>query len=522
MKQTAESIRDRFLKLGIDVPLEDIEKRLDELIKKFKVPSNEAQRSVTNYFLKKYSIPKNEFYARQAETQLTKIAGISESGQWANLKVKVLQLWETTHDSISQVGLLGDETGIIKFTEWKNAELPALEQGESYLLRSVVIGEYNDRFQVELNRKSSVEKLNEDVEVVGADFKRESELQNVADLKEGQWATVKAKVVQLWENTHESIEQTGLLGDPTGIIKFTNWASSELPDMEKGKSYLLKNVVVNEWGGKIHIELNKNSSVEELNEPIEVGGGDFKLEARESELRNIADLKGGQWATVKAKVVQLWEKSHESIEQAGLLGDPTGIIKFTNWASSELPDMEKGKSYLLKNVVVNEWSGKAQIELNRSSSIEKLDEDIKVGTSTFTYSGAMVDIQTGSGLIKRCPECKRALVKGACAEHGKVKGEYDLRIKAVLDSGTSTQDTLINRELTEKLAGISLDAAIAMAADALDPGVVLDKLKNELLGKYYIVSGHKLDRYILVDSITPQLSLDRKLLNEMITELEVE
>lgn len=86
MKQTAESIRDRFLKLDIDVPLEDIESRLDELITKFKVPSNEAQRSVTNYFLKKYSIPKNEFYSRQAEPQLSKIVDISEKGQWANLR----------------------------------------------------------------------------------------------------------------------------------------------------------------------------------------------------------------------------------------------------------------------------------------------------------------------------------------------------------------------------------------------------------------------------------------------------
>ena len=186
---------------------------------------------------------------------------------------------------------------------------------------------------------------------------------------------------------------------------------------------------------------------------MRVGGGDFTPTAREAELRNIADLVGGQWATVRGKVVQLWENSHESIEQAGLLGDQTGVIKFTNWASSELPDMEEGKSYMLKNVVVNEWGGKAQIQLNRSSSIEELDEDIEVRTSTFTYFGAMVDIQTGSGLIKRCPECKRALVKGACAEHGKVKGEYDLRIKAVLDSGTSTQDALINRELTEELVG---------------------------------------------------------------------
>jgi replication factor A1 len=416
MKQTSEFIRERFLKLGIDVSLEDIENRLEEMITKFKVPSNEAQRSVTNYFLKKYSIPKNEFYTRQAEPQLTKIVDLSENGKWANLKAKVIQLWENTHDSISQVGLLGDETGIIKFTGWKNAELPELEQGESYLFKSVVIGEYKGRFQVQLNKNSSIEKLAED---------------------------------------------------------------------------------------------------------IEVGGGEFTPTLRESELRNIVDLVGGQWVTIKGKVVQLWENSHETIEQAGLIGDPTGVIKFTNWASADLPDMEEGKSYMLKNVVVNEYGGKAQIQLNRSSSIEELDEDIEVDTSTFTYTGAMVDIQTGSGLIKRCTECKRALLKGACPEHGKIKGEYDLRIKAVLDSGTTTQDILINRELTEELVGLSLESAIAMAADALDPGVVLDKLKHELIGRYYTASGHKLDRYILTDSITPITSLDSGLLEEVLTELKM-
>lgn len=423
MTQISESIRERFLKLGIDVPLADIEIRLDELITKFKVPSSEAQRSVTNYFLKKYSIPKNEFYARQAEPQLTKIADLAENGQWANLKVKVIQLWTNIHESISQVGLLGDETGIIKFTKWQSTGLSDLKQGESYLLRNIVIDEYNGRFSVKLNRISSIEKLAEEVEVAG---------------------------------------------------------------------------------------------------------GDFTPTIRESELKNIADLIGGQWATVKGKVIQLWENSHETIEQVGLIGDPTGVIKFTNWASSELPDMEEGKSYVLKNIVVNEWDSKVQIQLNRSSSIEKIDEDIKVGTSTFTYSGAMVDIQTGSGLIKRCPQCKRALVKGLCQEHGKVKGEYDLRIKAVLDSGTSTQDILINRELTEEIVGLSLDSAIAMAADALDPGVVLDKLKHELVGRYYIVSGHKLDRYILAESITPMISMDKGILEEMLadqgtlTEPEVE
>jgi len=96
-----------------------------------------------------------------------------------------------------------------------------------------------------------------------------------------------------------------------------------------------------------------------------------------------------------------------------------------------------------------------------------------------------------------------------------------LRIKAVLDSVTTTQDVLINRELTEELVGLSLENAIAMAADALDPGVVLDKLKHELIGRYFAASGHKLDRYILADSITPITTLDKGLYEEVLTELGI-
>jgi len=40
------------------------------------------------------------------------------------------------------------------------------------------------------------------------------------------------------------------------------------------------------------------------------------------------------------------------------------------------------------------YGGKAQIQLNRSSSIEELDEDIEVGTSTFTYRGSTSEAVT--------------------------------------------------------------------------------------------------------------------------------
>lgn len=169
---------------------------------------------------------------------------------------------------------------------------------------------------------------------------------------------------------------------------------------------------------------------------------------------------------------------------------------------------------------MNEWNDKFQINLNRTSSIEEIEDEIEIGTSTVSFTGAMVDIQVGSGLIKRCPECNRALTKGACTEHGKVEGVYDLRIKAVFDNGSTVQEAIIGRKLTEQLADITLDNAIAMAADALDQGVVMEHIKGKLNGRYYSISGSKMDRYILVDEITKGSKPDIGMIDELVARAE--
>lgn len=242
----------------------------------------------------------------------------------------------------------------------------------------------------------------------------------------------------------------------------------------------------------------------------------------ESPMMKISDLNtDGKWVNIKGKVVQLWENTHESISQVGLIADETGTIKFTKWGSAEFPELAEGQSYLFRNVVVNEWNGKFQINMNKSSSAEQIEENITVGTGTYTFTGALVDIQSGSGLIKRCPQCNRALTKGACMEHGKVDGVYDLRIKAVLDDGITAQDAIIKRDLAEELTGLTLESAIALAADALDQGVVLEEMKKLLVGKYYTATGSKIERYLLVDSMTPKSALDPQELDEVIAAAEV-
>lgn len=208
-----------------------------------------------------------------------------------------------------------------------------------------------------------------------------------------------------------------------------------------------------------------------------------------------------QWIDLTVKVVELWEPRSDSIAQVGLLGDETGRIKFTAWATSDLQHLSEGCVYQLENVVTDEYEGNYSVKLNSSTTITELDKDIEVGDNTSQLTGALVDIQNGSGLIKRCPkeDCTRVLQNDRCSEHGPVEGEFDLRIKAVLDDGDTTQDVLFNREATEELTDLTLSEAQDMAMDALDTSVVTDKIIDEILGQYYRVSGPIMGQYLLAD-----------------------
>jgi replication factor A1 len=48
------------------------------------------------------------------------------------LKVKVIQLRDSTSDKVTQTSLIGDETGVRKFTIWRTSGALHLEDGKSY------------------------------------------------------------------------------------------------------------------------------------------------------------------------------------------------------------------------------------------------------------------------------------------------------------------------------------------------------------------------------------------------------
>ncbi|MFW5950107.1 MAG: replication factor A [archaeon] len=231
-------------------------------------------------------------------------------------------------------------------------------------------------------------------------------------------------------------------------------------------------------------------------EDIRSGGGNEQVQ--------VADVDAPEeWIDLTAKVVELWDPRSDAVAQVGLLGDETGTIKFTKWSKSDLPELVDGKTYHLRNVVTDEYQGRFSVKLNRTTVIEEAKEDVEVGDDSLVVKGALVDVQSGSGLIKRCPEedCTRVLQNGRCSEHGEVEGEFDLRIKGVLDDGEEVTEVIFDQEATENLTGITLEAAKDMAMDALDTSVVADEMREKILGRYYRVEGPTFGRYLLADEV---------------------
>jgi replication factor A1 len=278
-------------------------------------------------------------------------------------------------------------------------------------------------------------------------------------------------------------------------VKFAEMGASDV-SLKEIESKL--DVLINKY--KVPEEEARRTVFNQFTRDLKLQRTPANVETQPVKIKDV--IKEGMWISLKARVIQLWESENKSISQIGLLGDDTGVIKFVSFAKSDLPLLEEGKSYALTNLVTDAWQGRYSVKLNKTSKITET-ADVEVVSGDTVMIGAIVDIQDGSGLIKRCPECNRILTKGACVDHGKQEGEYDLRVKAVLDTGRVAQDIIMNQEITNRITGIDVKTAKKMAMDAVDPGVVLDEIKRILLGKYFTVKGPVLDsRFLIVKEMS--------------------
>ncbi len=165
-----ESTIHRFESRGYEVDeklREDLRAHL-EYSTEFSVPFSELSKIAENFLARKLGVDRSELV--QKDAPLVKIGELADPDEWVSVKVKVARLWgDKGNDAISQAGIAGDETGTIKFVIWSSSGAPKVEEGKCYLFKNVVTDFYKGRIQINITKSSSIEEIDEKIELKQAD-----------------------------------------------------------------------------------------------------------------------------------------------------------------------------------------------------------------------------------------------------------------------------------------------------------------------------------------------------------------
>jgi replication factor A1 len=263
--------------------------------------------------------------------------------------------------------------------------------------------------------------------------------------------------------------------------------------MTEGSWYRIESGVVDEYKGVANLKIHSGTTIKEISE-------DRTLIPAPIAIKDLRPGIGG----VRAKVVQEWDASHERMLQSGLLGDETGTIKFVIWKEPGREKLNVGGVYNIFYAQVDEFNGRLSLNLNGATILEE-EGDIPVSGGEGTFSGAIVHMAPGSGIIKRCPVegCNRALSRqNYCPVHEiQPNFVYDLRIKGWLDDGQKTHSILLQRDAVEALTGINLAAAQVIAENnPLGMDEVFLQMRDKVLGRYVTCKGREIDNRLIVNS----------------------
>lgn len=305
----------------------------------------------------------------------------------------------------------------------------------------------------------------------------------------------------------------GRLADETGVVSYTVWETQGL-DLREGDVLRIQNGYTKEFRGEVQLNVGNRATVtKEEGTVLEVaddapqGGGGPGTPRKLKEVQ-----EGMRDLSLTARVLDVERREVEvrgepRVVFSGTLADDSGKVQFSAWHDFGL---EPGDVLKIEGGYVSSWRGLPQLSFDERARVEKVKEtDLppleelerarrvwieelveRGGGVDVRVRGIVVEVREGSGLIHRCPECRRVVRKGTCRIHGDVDGTPDLRTKAVVDDGSGALTAILDRGLTENLLGTTLEEAIAKAKEAMDQEVIRDRLADLLVAQPVAMKGN--------------------------------
>jgi len=306
----------------------------------------------------------------------------------------------------------------------------------------------------------------------------------------------------------------GFLGDPTGTVPYTAWNPEGLA-LAKGDVVRIQNAYTKEFKGRVEVHLGNRAVVTKEDETLmpAIEGARVLAPSGPATPAKVVDLKEGlSNVAVTGRVLsqearEVVVAGEKKTVHGGVLADDTGKVQFSAWKDFGLAE---GDVVRVEGGYVKSWRGIPQFSFDDRATVTKLAADAlppaadlaasprmwiedlaeRGGAVDVTVRGILIDIKDGSGLVYRCPECRRVLRKNVCRIHGEVQGNADLRVKAVVDDGSGAITAVLGKDLTEQLLEKTVEECIAQAKEAMDQEVVRDELADLLIAQPIEVRGN--------------------------------
>lgn len=301
---------------------------------------------------------------------------------------------------------------------------------------------------------------------------------------------------------------SGIVGDETGTVPFTVWEKGAL-ELKKGDAIRIESAYVTEYRDEPQVNVGNRGRVtmldkSEMPDIKSRGGGPSK----EAKVRDLGEASGN--VSLVARILNMETREvtvggEAKQVMSGTMADETGKVAFTCWG---LMKAKEGDVIRVSSGYLRRWRGMPQLNFdaaNAERSKDKMPECVDLerpaavtierlakagGMVDAAVEGVILDVRQGSGLVFRCPDCKRVLQKGVCRVHGEKEGVPDLRTKAVIDDGTGAMTAILGREISERLLEKSLDKCLKEAQKSMDTGIIAAQLFDRLVARNVRVTGN--------------------------------
>ncbi len=497
--------------------------------KDFLIPPEDAMRSVLRRFQSDTGVPtqsKQQSSGNQRQSlpikKVDKLSDLSGDDKNVEIEVEVVTHNPRTtmvrgEEKIVPYGLIedqpwseGGERTRWEYKDWGNN--PNLAPGAVVRLEGVSVNEYQGRMSINVNQASRVVVLREGVRTVSTP----GEPVEISSIKSegsvtvvGRLLATRNDVIHRKDGSGSIDVVRGRIADDTGAIGFLSWESFE---HEVGSLLKIENAQINVFRDTPEINIGSSSRIEIFHDSNFASAED--LVARS--VSKIEDLRdGSRDVEIVVEIQKMIRRDFQGKDGesksvwSGDVADPTGKCRCSMWEEPPFDFESTPIVVRIKGARVRAWQGVPDITVDNQSQIEVLAaapwgndvdltnnfvevnlEELVTGASRVGIStqGNVVSIREDSGIIYRCPECRRVLRDGECATHGAQEGNKDLRLRMVLDNGKSTISLIVNKEASESLTGMTQEEISSSIAENGSMQFV-QELRERLLGRELVARG---------------------------------